>query len=77
MREKMRLYVPADLKSEAVLEQDRAPVMSGKGTLDLVCGNCATILVRGAGVEFRTKMVGPKGRPPLIRCPKCKALNQA
>lgn len=46
----------------------QAPLMKGPGTIDLSCGGCGELLVKGLGSEVEGF---------ALQCPTCRKYNQA
>jgi hypothetical protein len=71
MQRKLRIVPKPKEGTASVLvpgKDFKGPLISGPGEVDLVCGSCGTILVRGVGNSILNL---------VFMCPGCGSYNQS
>ncbi len=65
---RMQVIPPQEIGERGAIESVMAPVISGKGQTDYVCGSCGSVLLR--------RMFYAQVRDLVFRCGHCGATNR-
>jgi len=77
MRVTLPIVTEVDYARAIVLVVTQAPLVSGQGGLDALCGGCGVILVQGVYQRWKEGLARRGSRELILRCPVCGSYVQA